>query len=175
LQVTALNVATGAAYEVALSADCCSNSIGRAWIDNWPYVLQRNFGANPVTNPLYMIRTAIADTNAPDDPMMTFNVNICATVDVIFGEKNSNIGCGDPYPSWIQSGGWACSVQGCAGTVATFDHETLGSADQVFGPRCRRNFPAGTVSLGPREPQPGDPDNQMYTVFVKAPSFGPCP
>jgi hypothetical protein len=113
-----------------------------------------------------MIRTAIADTNAPDDPMMTFNVNICATVDVIFGEKNSNIGCGDPYPSWIQSGGWACSIQGCAGIAETFYHETLGSADQVFGPACRKNFLAGAVSLGPREPPAGTPTRDVRCLIA---------
>jgi hypothetical protein len=172
LTVTGLSVATGAPYQVIRGTDCCSNTLGPDWID-YPYVLQRNFGAGP-SDPLYLIQTAIADTAAPDDPMITFSINRCARVDVIFGEKSLGVGCADPYPSWLQSGGWSCSVTGCGGTVETFYHETLGSADQVFGPSCSRNFPAGQVNLGPREPVATNADARMYTVFVQVPS-GSCP
>jgi len=141
--------------------------MGAAWLD-WPYVLQRNFGSS-ATNPLYLIRTAISDTTATANPMITFNINRCARVEVVFGEKFSGPaggGLAPPYPSWLDSS-WFCSVSpGGGGTENTFYHETLGSADQVSGPWCSKSLPAGSVQLGPREPT--GPDSRMYSVFVIA-------
>jgi len=163
LQVTSLSVSTGSPYEIVVNnTDCCSNSMGRAWLD-YPYVLQSNFGASPPNEPLIMIRTAIADTNAPDDPLLSFSVNRCARVSVIFEPyvfNNADI------PQWIVDNGFTCGS-----TVETFYHETFGSSDQTTGRTCSK-LVTGNVQLGPRNPV-GSNDH-MYTVFVNVP-LGTCP
>jgi hypothetical protein len=164
LTVSNVQAASGAAYQIVSTTDCCANSMGPGWID-YPYVLQSNFGAGP-DDPLYMVRTAIADTDVVADPAVTFEINTCARVQVFFPDDVRTV---PPYPSWIVSQGWFCTVDPSGGgTVSTWYHQTAGAADQISGPWCTNYFGAGTVELGPREPT--DPGSVMYAIFVKAPS-----
>jgi len=155
-----LSVNTGSSYQLKRSVDSIGpRGMGAAWVD-WPYVLQRTIPAGP-GNPLYLIKTAIADTGATNDPILTFDINRCATVDVIFGEKEGE-GNPPPYPAFTAD--FRCSLRPGGQPIATFFHETNGESDQVRGPTCRGVFPAGTVSLGPR--QPSGAESKMYTVFI---------
>jgi hypothetical protein len=167
--VTNLQVSTGTPYEIVKNdTDCCANSMGPAWLD-WPFVLQRNFGAGP-TDPLFLIRTSIADTPAPQNPLMKFNVNRCAQVMVTWGEDGGGPGCDRAYPTWITDEGWDCSVENCGGTVNTYQNEDpQGSPSQVRGPWCVRTFEDGPVELGPADiPLDAPPGGLMYSVFIQA-------
>ena len=162
LEVTNVQTGSGTDYPVVRGTNSGSSTMGPAWID-YPYVLQRNFGAGP-DDPLYMIRTAIADTSDSSSPMVSFDINRCARVMVFFADDGHTA---PPYPSWISPAGFTCSIApGGGGTTSTWYHETLGSSDQISGPVCSRLFAAGGVELGPREPT--SPESRMYAVFVQA-------
>jgi hypothetical protein len=166
LEVTGLSTRGSDPYQLVRTEGCCSAAgNGAFWLDH-PFGLQSNRGGGP-TSPVFFIRTVAADRNLTANPLISFRVNKCADVFVIFGDKYiSNPGCSEPYPTWILSEGWECSLSDCAGGVQVFYNVTTGSDDQVAGAQCRRTFGPGQVHLGPREAG-SDPDAKTYTVVIQ--------